>query len=310
MLVPNRHGSSADYRYGFQGQEKDDEVKGEGNYISFGDYGLDVRTGRRFNLDPHMYKYPMLSPYSTFNNNPIIYNDTDGRDWGISTKIDKNGNEIVTVKLTAAVLNASANKKLNMGDFASALKDQVQTSYSIKYTKVIYIPKVLKRDLDGRPSLTIKVPKEVTVTVNVQVDVRVINKESQLKGNEHLIRIDDSDKLSGAYGKVNKIGGKVVDIGETFVPNMINGLDNNTLVHELGHSLGLRHIDKKAETFWEKVLSDNPQYMNPKKQRGNSTNAMFSGTSPYMNDEKSTKITGEQIEIARNAAKSGDINKD
>ena len=31
MLVPNRHGSSNSYRYGFQGQEKDDELKGEGN---------------------------------------------------------------------------------------------------------------------------------------------------------------------------------------------------------------------------------------------------------------------------------------
>lgn len=36
MLLPNRHGSvdSDSYRYGFQGQEKDDEVKGEGNAAS------------------------------------------------------------------------------------------------------------------------------------------------------------------------------------------------------------------------------------------------------------------------------------
>ncbi|MFT6197741.1 MAG: hypothetical protein ACJAXY_002083 [Nonlabens sp.] len=33
MLLNNRHGSvdSDSYRYGFQGQERDDEVKGEGN---------------------------------------------------------------------------------------------------------------------------------------------------------------------------------------------------------------------------------------------------------------------------------------
>ncbi|WP_035088283.1 DUF6443 domain-containing protein, partial [Aquimarina muelleri] len=30
MLLPNRHGNSGDYRYGFQGQEMDNEIKGEG----------------------------------------------------------------------------------------------------------------------------------------------------------------------------------------------------------------------------------------------------------------------------------------
>lgn len=31
MLLQKCHGSVDDYRYGFQGQEKDDEIKGEGN---------------------------------------------------------------------------------------------------------------------------------------------------------------------------------------------------------------------------------------------------------------------------------------
>lgn len=35
MLVPNRHGSSDNYRYGFNGKEKDDELKGEGNSYNF-----------------------------------------------------------------------------------------------------------------------------------------------------------------------------------------------------------------------------------------------------------------------------------
>jgi len=37
MLVPNRHlnlDEEKGYRYGFQGQEKDDEVKGEGKYLT------------------------------------------------------------------------------------------------------------------------------------------------------------------------------------------------------------------------------------------------------------------------------------
>ena len=35
VQMPGRNGSTGDYRYGFQGQEKDDEVKGEGNSINY-----------------------------------------------------------------------------------------------------------------------------------------------------------------------------------------------------------------------------------------------------------------------------------
>ncbi|MDY8138497.1 DUF6443 domain-containing protein, partial [Aquimarina sp. 2201CG5-10] len=35
MLLPNRHGNTSDYRYGFQGQEMDNEVKGEGNSVNY-----------------------------------------------------------------------------------------------------------------------------------------------------------------------------------------------------------------------------------------------------------------------------------
>ena len=31
MQLPDFHGSSNEYNYGFQGQEKDDEIKGKGN---------------------------------------------------------------------------------------------------------------------------------------------------------------------------------------------------------------------------------------------------------------------------------------
>jgi len=34
MLIPNRHANSSSYRYGMQGQEMDNEIKGEGNSIN------------------------------------------------------------------------------------------------------------------------------------------------------------------------------------------------------------------------------------------------------------------------------------
>jgi RHS repeat-associated protein len=71
MLVPNRHGSSNSYRYGFQGQEKDDEIKGEGNSLNYKYRMHDPRTGRFFARDPLSPSYPWNSPYA-FSENRVI----------------------------------------------------------------------------------------------------------------------------------------------------------------------------------------------------------------------------------------------
>ncbi|MCD9612167.1 RHS repeat domain-containing protein [Tenacibaculum maritimum] len=71
MLVPNRHGQADSYRYGFQGQEKDDEVKGEGNSINYKFRMHDPRVGRFFAVDPLAYTYSYNSPYA-FSENRVI----------------------------------------------------------------------------------------------------------------------------------------------------------------------------------------------------------------------------------------------
>lgn len=82
MQVAQRSTALGKYRYGFQGQEKDNELKGDGKHISFGDYGLDVRTGRRWNMDPVMNS--SVSSYAVFNDNPLRFVDPTGEtpyDW-------------------------------------------------------------------------------------------------------------------------------------------------------------------------------------------------------------------------------------
>jgi RHS repeat-associated protein len=51
------------YRYGFQNQEKDDEIKGEGNSINYTFRMHDPRLGRFFVLDPLAAKFLEWSPY-------------------------------------------------------------------------------------------------------------------------------------------------------------------------------------------------------------------------------------------------------
>ncbi|MDR1730048.1 MAG: LysM peptidoglycan-binding domain-containing protein [Prevotellaceae bacterium] len=76
MTMPGRS-LSGDYRYGFGGHEKDNEVSGDGNHLSFGDYGYDPRLGRRWNMDPILV--PHESSYATFRNNPVVFSDPTGK---------------------------------------------------------------------------------------------------------------------------------------------------------------------------------------------------------------------------------------
>ncbi len=78
QLVPNRHGNSSSYRYGFNGKENDNEIMGEGNFEDYGMRMYNPRIGRFFNVDPLTKDYPELTPYQFASNTPIAGIDLDG----------------------------------------------------------------------------------------------------------------------------------------------------------------------------------------------------------------------------------------
>ena len=64
------------YLYGFNGQEKDNQVSGNGNSYSAEFWQYSPRLGKRWNLDPR--PNVSISPYATFGNNPILFSDVKG----------------------------------------------------------------------------------------------------------------------------------------------------------------------------------------------------------------------------------------
>ena len=79
MLMPGRHYSNGDleYRYAFNGKEKDSEWSTGAKY----DYGFriyDGRLGKFLSVDPLSPNYPMLTPYQFASNTPIMAIDLDG----------------------------------------------------------------------------------------------------------------------------------------------------------------------------------------------------------------------------------------
>ncbi|WP_341900064.1 hypothetical protein [Fluviicola taffensis] len=60
------------YRYGFQKQEHDDEIKGGGNSVNYAFRMHDPRIGRFFAIDPLQIEFPWNSPYA-FSENQVIH---------------------------------------------------------------------------------------------------------------------------------------------------------------------------------------------------------------------------------------------
>jgi len=118
MLLPNRHEDAKEYRYGFNGMEKDDEVSGEGNSYNFGARMYNPIVGKFLSLDKISDIYTGISDYVFVGNNPISRIDIDGNIW-----VDPQGRPIVTDNGTTSenavpiYSTAHAGMTLNKGEF-------------------------------------------------------------------------------------------------------------------------------------------------------------------------------------------------
>lgn len=109
-------GYTTAYRFGFNGQEKDDEVVGTGNLYTAEFWEYDARLGRRWNIDP--VDKPWMSPYHAFSNSPIWKVDPNGAnddeyikdtETGETKKIsDKGGSELDIVHYGTTVKEGDA----------------------------------------------------------------------------------------------------------------------------------------------------------------------------------------------------------
>jgi RHS repeat-associated protein len=79
--MPGRtYSAQTGYKYGFNGKENDNEIKGEGNQIDYGMRIYDPRLGRFLSVDPLTNNFPWYTPYQFAGNTPIQAIDLDGEE--------------------------------------------------------------------------------------------------------------------------------------------------------------------------------------------------------------------------------------
>ncbi len=85
MMPTETYNFREGYRYGFNGQEKDNEVKGQGNSYDFINRVQDPRLGRFLSTDPLFADFAWNSPYSFAENRVIDGIDLEGLEYATYT---------------------------------------------------------------------------------------------------------------------------------------------------------------------------------------------------------------------------------
>jgi RHS repeat-associated protein len=139
----DRSWSAPEYRYGFNGKEKDDEFSGDGNSYDFGARIYDGRLGRWLSVDPFSTKYPSIGTYVSMGNTPIHFSDFNGmvlRDVngniifyysGISEEVTKEG---VTYKRYDGYVVADNGDWIAVSFVKLKVTDELEVTTDSKYS--------------------------------------------------------------------------------------------------------------------------------------------------------------------------------
>jgi RHS repeat-associated protein len=134
----NRSFACSAYRYGFNGKENDDEVKGGGNQQDYGLRIYDTRLARFLSVDPLTKKYPELMPYQFASNTPIRATDLDGAEANFNIGIIFNIHALIKrikgerIKVITAEVTASVHDGVEAGGAVEINKDEKTVSMSGK----------------------------------------------------------------------------------------------------------------------------------------------------------------------------------
>ena len=194
-------GGSSIYRYGFNGQEHSDEIRGDGNSYTAEFWEYDPRTGRRWNVDPVFKDYE--SPYVVMGNNPIWNIDPDGADTTKTSELA--GQDLTAAAKTASSMVAKLLKEKHLNTVTSAEEDKQLAANALAYSQknnlnfwgTLNYYGVLKNYFRGLEDMAWWRGSDFT-----DVDKNIIQNEG----------LDDFTKLSKMENRIAGSGKEMVDV--------------------------------------------------------------------------------------------------
>jgi RHS repeat-associated protein len=228
MMMPGRtYSAQTGYRYGFNGKENDNEVKGEGNQQDYGMRIYDPRLGRFLSTDPLSKSFPWYSPYQFAGNMPIAAIDLDGEEQKIMINWHDVNGKVTQTKIVKGDFNDVNKLWQSLGHGLNK-----ETTYTLEGTKFnannaqftsgfeAYKKGTLNYRNPRNPSIR---PNNGTLTFDISTDA---------KGNQLVkINFDNApinekelfaDAIRGASKVTNVVGSAIEGLGYiTLQPELV-----------------------------------------------------------------------------------------
>jgi RHS repeat-associated protein len=146
--MPDKSYSTNNYRYGFNGKEKDDEVKGiSGTQYDFDERIYDPRIARFLSIDPLFRNYPWNGPYNYGENRPIDGIDEDGEGWFPVTWRFWESREVKTARVFADEIDGKV-EKIDVHHARVVVPEGSEFQKSLKFSVIIAIEKATGLSID------------------------------------------------------------------------------------------------------------------------------------------------------------------
>ena len=259
--MPAHSFSASSYKYGFNGKEKDDEVKGESNSVDYGARIYDSRLGRWLAVDPLFAKYPYQSPYAYVGNSPILNQEFGGKDYGVYVN---HTIKTITIKATFYTPKGdtdSHNEAVAATQFWNSQSDKYQYrvensngSYTFYDVKFIATTEELP---DGK---TVSKNSTAIVAYETGVTTEEINKTGGQESNLFSVKSDDDvffKQGTKSKDQADNRGGLTVNEVDVAVKKSKTGTGAGK--HEVGHAFGAGHL---AGTIMATSISTIKSFLN------------------------------------------------
>ena len=263
LSMPNRseNTSNPNDNYKFTGYENDEEAGLITQHAGARRY--DPIIGRFLSIDRFYDKYPSMSPYQYAAKNPVNFIDVNGDSIWVSK--DKEGN--LTLHYQGKIINNS-DKKIDLEKATEEISNSIKKTYGGKIT------------YNGEE-----------VDLNVEVDLSVAESEDDISSSDHVLNIVDLGTRSDGVplGYTQLYGDKVSllspdNFRSDYNPFSLFGAvsNNRTVVHEIGHQLGLQDRRLGAQPG-RNLMNSGPGLRGNKLEPEQKTRAILNYTRGFLN---------------------------
>ena len=217
------------YRFGFNGMEKDNEAKGLGNSLDFGARIYDSRLGKFLSTDPWEAKYPSASTYAALNNSPMYFIDPTGKGGVAFLQTRENGEVYIRVVSKIYVYSNQLG-----ADKVSAYASKIENDINYHWNNPVQIDG--SGNITQEATATMFYGKNLPIVFDVQVEA-VSPEEALSLAKRNQDAMDYSVNFmeivdDGSGSQVTGTNSGRFDIRDL----ELNG--NTTGAHEYGHLLG------------------------------------------------------------------------